>query len=166
MKNTRLIITGGTIDKKYNMFDGTMGFDQTHVHDMLKQSRFGGKIIVQELLMKDSLEMNADDRCRIADAVLESEEDKIVITHGTDTMVNTGQAIAEHGINDRTVVLTGAMIPYSLGVDSDAQFNLGSALAYAHALPSGIYVAMNGESFPIDNVQKDTSLGIFVPRFL
>ena len=158
----RLIITGGTIDKKYNPLTGEMGFADTHIPAILNQARvFGGRIVLEKLMMKDSLDMTDSDREAIANAVITAKEDKMVITHGTDTMVQTGRTICAREIGDKTVVLTGAMIPYSLGVESDAQFNLGTALAYAEVLPSGVYVAMNGRHFDIDNVTKDTSLGVF-----
>ena len=160
--STRLLVTGGTLDKIYNPLSGELMFGKTHVNDMLGRARFTGKSVVETLFMKDSLEMTDSDRRAIVTACEASEEDQIVITHGTDTMELTAKAInLSSQIGNKTIVLTGAMVPYSMGEQSDALFNLGNALAYAQALPSGVYVAMNGQSFPAESVRKDTTIGVF-----
>ena len=126
---------------------------------MLRRGRCGLDVDVQTLMMVDSLEMTAEQRAFIVQACRECEEDQIVITHGTDTMVETARAIAEE-IESKTVVLTGAMVPYAFG-SSDGLFNLGSALSFVQALPRGVYIAMNGRSFQWDDVRKNRDAGVF-----
>ena len=109
--------------------------------------------------MIDSLEMTAEDRELIAHQCRQCEEDRIVITHGTDTMAETARMLANK-IQDKTIILTGAMIPIKFG-SSDGLFNIGSALAFAQTLNPGVYVAMNGRCFNWDNVQKNKETGIF-----
>ena len=110
-------------------------------------------------MMVDSLEMTAEDRSLIVHQCRHCEEDRIVITHGTDTMEETARVLGVE-INNKTIILTGAMIPIKFG-SSDGLFNLGSALAFAQALPAGVYVAMNGRCFKWDNVRKNKLTGIF-----
>lgn len=155
----RIFVTGGTFDKEYNELNGQLFFQDTHLHEMLKLGRCRLDVDIRTLMMIDSLEMTADDRELIVHQCLHAEEDKIVITHGTDTMVETAKVLAEK-IKDKTVVLTGAMIPYKFG-SSDGLFNLGSALAFVQTLPKGVYVAMNGKYFLWNNVRKNKQTGQF-----
>ena len=155
----RGFVTGGTFDKTYDEIRGRLSFAETHVPEMLRLGRSRVELIVETLMMIDSLDMTEDDRARIVRRCIECVERKIVVTHGTDTMVETARALAE-GVTDKTVVLTGAMIPYAFG-SSDGLFNLGSALSFAQVLPTGVYIAMNGQCFPWDHVRKNTATGIF-----
>ncbi|MFN8281609.1 MAG: asparaginase domain-containing protein [Chitinophagales bacterium] len=155
----RLFITGGTFDKEYNELNGKLFFEDTHVPEMLELGRCKLDVNIRTLMMIDSLEMNNDDREIIAHNCLQCDEDKIVITHGTDTMVETAKILAEK-ITDKVVVLTGAMIPYKFG-SSDGLFNLGAALAFVQTLPNGIYISMNGKFFNWNNVRKNKELGLF-----
>ena len=141
----RLFITGGTFDKEYNELNGKLFFEDTHVPEMLDLGRCKLDVNIRTLMMIDSLEMSDEDRDIIAHNCVQCEEEKIVITHGTDTMVETAKILAEK-ITDKTIVLTGAMIPYKFG-SSDGLFNLGAALAYVQTLPTGIYIVMNGKYF-------------------
>ena len=155
----RIFITGGTFDKEYNELNGQLYFKDTHLHDLLELGRSKLKVEIRTLMMIDSLEMTDQDRSLITHQCIQSEENKIVITHGTDTMAETAKVLAEK-IKDKTIVLTGAMIPIKFG-SSDGLFNLGSALAFAQTLPAGVYVAMNGRYFNWDNVRKNKQTGIF-----
>jgi len=155
----RVFVTGGTFDKTYDEIQGRLSFGDTHVPEMLRLGRSRVALTVETLMMIDSLEMTEDDRARIVKRCVECVERAIVITHGTDTMVETARALAE-GVTDKTVVLTGAMIPYAFG-SSDGLFNLGSALSFAQVLPPGIYITMNGQCFPWDRVRKNTASGVF-----
>lgn len=155
----RIFITGGTFDKEYNELNGKLFFEDTHLPEMLELGRCKLDVNIRTLMMIDSLEMTEEDRNIIAYNCLQCEEDKIVITHGTDTMVETAKLLAEK-VNNKTIVLTGAMIPYKFG-SSDGLFNLGAALAYVQTLPNGIYIAMNGEIFHWNNVRKNKELGLF-----
>jgi L-asparaginase len=157
--SVRVFVTGGTFDKEYDELTGKLYFRNTHVDEMLRRGRCGLDVDVETLMMIDSLEMTDDQRARIVEACKQCNEDQIVITHGTDTMVETARAIA-HGIREKTVVLTGAMVPYASG-SSDGLFNLGSALSFVQALPTGVYIAMNGRSFPWDDVRKNRDAGVF-----
>ena len=155
----RVFVTGGTFDKEYDELSGKLYFRNTHVDEMLRRGRCGLDVDVQTLMMVDSLEMTHAQRAMIVRACRECDEAQIVITHGTDTMVETARAIAD-GVTDKTVVLTGAMVPYAFG-SSDGLFNLGSALSFAQVLPPGVYIAMNGTAFPWDTVQKNKQAGVF-----
>lgn len=155
----RIFITGGTFDKEYNMLNGQLYFKDTHLHDLLKLGRNTAPVEIRTLMMVDSLEMTDEDRELIAHQCNQAEEDKIVITHGTDTMAITAKMLSEQ-VKDKTIVLTGAMIPIKFG-SSDGLFNLGSALAFAQSLPPGVYVAMNGRYFNAENVKKNVETGIF-----
>ena len=152
-------MTGGTFDKEYNELTGELFFRNTHVEEMLRRGRCAIDVDVGMLMMLDSLEMSETHRAHIATACMECDERQIVITHGTDTMVETASRIAEV-LHEKTVVLTGAMIPYAFG-SSDGLFNLGSALSFVQTLPPGVYIAMNGRWFPWDNVRKNRELGVF-----
>ena len=157
----RLFVTGGTFDKEYNELNGKLFFEDTHIPEMLDLGRCKLDVNMRTLMMIDSLEMTADDRAIIVHNCLQCEEDKIVITHGTDTMVETAAMLAA-AITDKTIVLTGAMIPYKFG-SSDGLFNLGAALAFVQTLPNGVFIAMNGYYFPWNNVRKNKELGLFEP---
>jgi L-asparaginase len=155
----RIFITGGTFDKEYNELTGELYFHDTHIHEMLTLARSRVDVAVKTLMMIDSLNMTDADRQKILQSCQDAAENHIVITHGTDTMAETARVLAR-GINNKVIVLTGAMIPYKFG-SSDGLFNLGSALAYAQSLPHGVYVAMNGKVFTADNVRKNRETGIF-----
>ncbi len=157
--SVRIIVTGGTFDKEYNELEGTLFFKQTHVPEMLTLARNKVVVAITNLMMIDSLEMTDKDREHILHACRSSPEERIVITHGTDTMEITARVLG-HAALGKTVVLTGAMIPYKFG-SSDGFFNLGSALAFAQALPHGVYIAMNGRYFTWDNVKKNKKAGVF-----
>jgi len=157
----RVFITGGTFDKDYDEIHGRLHFHDTHVHEMLRLGRCRIDVAVRTLMMIDSTEMTPADRWLILENCRQAPEERIVITHGTDTVVDTAKVLGE-GLSGKTVVLTGAMIPYAFG-SSDGLFNLGSALSFAQTLPPGVYIAMNGRYFTWDNVTKNRSAGIFEP---
>src|SRR5262245_12572641 len=157
--SVRVFVTGGTFDKEYDELSGRLYFRNTHVDEMLRRGRCGLDVDVETLMMVDSLEMTDEQRQLILRACVEASEDQIVITHGTDTMVETARAIA-NGVEGKTIVLTGAMVPYAFG-SSDGLFNLGSALSFVQSLPPGVYLAMNGRSFPWDDVRKNREAGVF-----
>jgi len=162
----RVVVTGGTFDKEYNELTGALFFKDTHVPEMLRLGRSRVGVRVDTLMMMDSLDMTDADRTRIVQACGAAPESRIVVTHGTDTMVQTARAVAtsgDGGVAAKTIVLTGAMVPYAFG-SSDGLFNLGSALSFVQVLPPGVYVAMNGRVFPWDEVEKDRAAGIFVGR--
>ena len=155
----RIFITGGTFDKEYNELNGELFFKETHLPEMLQRDRSTLDTTVRTLMMIDSLLMTDEDRELIAHQVRNSPEEKIVITHGTDTMTVTAKVLAEK-VTDKTIVITGAMIPYKFG-SSDGFFNLGGAMAFAQTLPHGVYICMNGRYFNWDNVRKNKRTGIF-----
>ena len=155
----RLFVTGGTFDKEYDERNGSLYFKDSHMRDMLKLGRCLLDVEFRTLMMIDSLEMDDEDRDVILSQCRKSAQDRIVITHGTDTMEVTARLLGQ-SITDKTIVLTGAMIPYAFG-SSDGLFNLGSALAFAQSLPAGVYIAMNGRCFCWDNVRKNRQAGIF-----
>ena len=155
----RIFITGGTFDKEYNEITGQLFFKDTHMSELLKLGRSRIPVEIRTLMMIDSLEMTEADRNLIAENCLKAAEDKIIITHGTDTMAETARVLAAKTMK-KTIVLTGAMIPYKFG-SSDGLFNMGSALAFAQSLPHGVYVAMNGRYFNWDNVRKNRQTGAF-----
>jgi L-asparaginase len=155
----KILITGGTFDKEYDELNGKLFFKDTHLPEILKLGRCNLPVTIRTLMMIDSLEMTDSDREVIINQCRQSKEDKIVITHGTDTMDITADRLGNAGL-DKTIVLTGAMIPYKFG-SSDGLFNLGSALAFVQTLPKGVYVVMNGKYFTWNNVRKNKSSGIF-----
>ena len=155
----RIFVCGGTFDKQYDEITGRLFFKDTHVPEMLRLGRSRVDVRVDTLMMIDSLEMTAADRARIVERCVTCAESRIVITHGTDTMVETAGTLAQ-AIRDKTIVLTGAMVPYAFG-SSDGLFNLGSALSFAQVLPAGVYVAMNGTAFPWNGVRKNRQSGVF-----
>jgi L-asparaginase len=157
--SVRIFVTGGTFDKEYNELNGQLFFKDTHIQEILKLGRSKLNLEIRTLMLIDSLEMTDADRDLIADNCNRCEEDRIVITHGTDTMTETAKVLAEK-VNGKTIVITGAMIPYKFG-SSDGLFNLGGALAFAQTLPAGVYIAMNGRYFDWNNCRKDKQNGIF-----
>ena len=157
----RIFVTGGTFDKTYDEIKGQLSFADTHLPEMLRLGRARLEVSVRTLMMIDSLEMTDADRDVIVRNCRQCEESCIVITHGTDTMVETAAALAE-GVAGKTIVLTGAMIPYAFG-SSDGLFNLGSALSLVQVLPQGVYIAMNGRHFAWNKVRKNRETGVFEP---
>ena len=157
----KILVTGGTFDKEYDERTGQLFFKSTHLSEMLRRGRCNADVAVETLMMIDSLDMTDKERKIIEDHCRQAEEKHIVITHGTDTMAITGKYLSEAAI-PKTIVLTGAMIPYKFG-SSDGFFNLGSALAFSQALPFGVYVAMNGQCFDAAHVRKNKEKGIFEP---
>ena len=155
----RIFVTGGTFDKEYDEIQGRLFFKDTHVAEMLTLGRSRVDVSVRTLMMIDSLEMTDADRQVIVAHCRQADEPRIVVTHGTDTMVDTARALAEAAI-DKTIVLTGAMIPYAFG-SSDGLFNLGSALSFAQVLAPGVYIAMNGTAFEWNRVRKNRETGYF-----
>ena len=155
----RILVTGGTFDKEYNERTGQLYFKDTHLQEMLRLGRSRVQVTIRTVMMIDSMEMTDADRALIVQNCLQSHEHRIVITHGTDTITETAAAVAS-AITEKTVVLTGAMIPYAFG-SSDGLFNLGSALSFVQVLPHGVYIAMNGKCFPWDRVRKNRDRGEF-----
>jgi L-asparaginase len=160
MPHIRILVTGGTFDKEYDELTGRLYFKDTHVPEMLARGRCRVDLLVETVMMIDSLEIDERRRAEIVRRSADSPESCIVITHGTDTMVETARALAEARLDGKTIVLTGAMIPYAFG-SSDGLFNLGSALSFAEVLPPGVYIAMNGQHFRWNNVRKNRATGIF-----
>lgn len=155
----RIFVTGGTFDKEYDMINGKLYFDDTHLPEIFDLGRSTVDVNIRTLMMIDSLEMTDEDRETIVHNCKKAKEEQIIITHGTDTMVITAEHLASTKLN-KTIVLTGALIPYKFG-SSDGLFNLGSALAFAQCLPAGVYIVMNGRYFNWDDVQKNKSTGLF-----
>jgi len=158
-QSIRLFVTGGTFDKEYDEIRGILEFRDTHLPEMLEMARSRLDVQVRTLMMIDSLEMTDADRQLIAHNCRDVPEPHIVITHGTDTMVDTARVLAS-SVSGKTIVLTGAMIPIAFG-SSDGLFNLGSALTAAQVLPPGVFIAMNGRVFDWDNVRKNRDTGVF-----
>jgi L-asparaginase len=154
-----ILVCGGTFDKQYDEITGRLFFEDTHVPEMLRLGRSRVEVSIRTLMMIDSLEMTDVDRRLIAEHCQAIDESRIVITHGTDTMVETGATLART-VQGKTIVLTGGMIPYAFG-SSDGLFNLGSALSFAQVLPAGVFIAMNGRSFVWDRVRKNRETGVF-----
>ena len=159
MTGIKLLVTGGTFDKEYNELKGELFFRDTHIYEMLNLGRSRLNIEVETLMMIDSLFMKDEDREKIFEACMNAKQNNILITHGTDTMPETARFLGPR-IQDKTVVLTGAMIPYKFG-SSDGLFNLGSALSFVQILPHGVYIAMNGRFFNWNNVRKNKEKGEF-----
>ena len=161
----RIFVTGGTFDKEYNELAGTLAFKETHVQEMLSLGRCRLDVSIRTLMMIDSLDMTDADRALIVEQCRAAREPRIVVTHGTDTMIETAAVIAAAlpVSSGKTIVLTGAMIPYAFG-SSDGLFNLGSALSFVQVLPPGVYIAMNGRYFEWDRVQKNRQTGVFEER--
>jgi L-asparaginase len=157
----QVFVTGGTFDKEYNYITGKLTFSETHLHQMIRLGRCSLDVSIVTLMMKDSLDMLEEDRKKIAEACKKSPSSQIVITHGTDTMVETATFLAHENLSNKTIVLTGALVPYTFGTSSDGFFNLGAALAFAQVIAPGIYIAMNGRFFSWDNVSKNYNTGFF-----
>jgi L-asparaginase len=155
----RVFITGGTFDKEYDEINGRLYFKESHLPEMLRLGRCNLPLEIRTLMMIDSLDMTDADRDIVVEQCRTAPETRIVITHGTDTMVTTARVLAAT-VPDKTIVLTGAMVPYKFG-SSDGLFNLGSALAFAQTLASGVYVAMNGRCFAAAHVRKNRDTGMF-----
>ncbi len=158
----QVFVTGGTFDKEYNYISGELYFKDTHLTKMFERGRCTLDINVKTLMMIDSMEMTDEDREIIMHNCKRSRSNRILITHGTDRMVKTAMTLQE-GKLEKTIVITGAMVPYAFGTSSDGFFNLGSALAFVQSLPHGVYVVMNGRYFKAEEVQKNTKTGYFEP---
>lgn len=155
----RIIATGGTFDKHYNELTGTLGFADSHLPQVLARTRMTIAVELELLPLLDSLDMQDVDRERVLTSCRAAAEKAIVIVHGTDTMKDTAAVLGSASL-DKTIVLTGAMIPYAIA-NSDALFNLGCATAAAQILAPGVYVVMNGQVFTWDNVTKNRGAGVF-----
>jgi L-asparaginase len=158
----RIVVTGGTFDKEYDELTGKLFFRDTHVEEMLRLGRARLDLAVETAMMIDSLDMDDAGRAQIVARCRSAQERGVVITHGTDTMVETARALARAALEGKTIVLTGAMVPYAFG-SSDGLFNLGSALSFVQVLPPGVYIAMNGRHFAWDQVRKNRASGVFEP---
>lgn len=156
----RILVTGGTFDKEYDELTGRLFFKDTHLDEMLRRGRCLLDVVAETVMMVDSLDMDDAARAAVVARARDCGEANVVITHGTDTMVHTARALAAADLPGKTIVLTGAMIPYAFG-SSDGLFNLGSALSFVQVLPPGVYVAMNGQHFRWDCVRKNTANGCF-----
>ena len=156
----RILVTGGTFDKEYDELTGRLYFRDTHVPEMLRRGRCRLDLAVETVMMIDSLDLDDKGRADIVARCRAADERAIVVTHGTDTMVDTARALAAANLPGKTIVLTGAMVPYAFG-SSDGLFNLGSALSFVQVLPAGVYVAMNGQHFDWNAVRKNTATGVF-----
>jgi len=156
----KILITGGTLDKQYNPLNGELIFNQSSITQMLNQSRSTVEVSTEVLMLKDSLDMIDTDRQRLSEACNASDEKQIIITHGTDTMVDSAQVIAADLDINKTVVLLGAMVPYQFK-GSDALFNLGCAMSAVQVLPAGVYITMNGQVFNYREVKKNRTIGEF-----
>ena len=156
----RVLVTGGTFDKEYDELTGRLFFKDTHVAEMLQRGRCRVDVVIETIMMIDSLDLDDEGRASIVEHCRRAPESRLVVTHGTDTMVDTARAVAQAELTGKTVVLTGAMVPYAFG-SSDGLFNLGSALSFVQVLPAGVWVAMNGQHFPWDAVQKNRVTGVF-----
>jgi L-asparaginase len=162
MPAIRIFVTGGTFDKEYDELTGSLEFKDTHLPEMLRLGRCRIDVSIRTLMMIDSLDMTDADRALIVEQCKQASESRIVVTHGTDTMVESAAALAAAlpPTSGKTIVLTGAMVPYAFG-SSDGLFNLGSALSFAQTLPAGVYLAMNGRYFQWDRVRKNKETGVF-----
>jgi L-asparaginase len=156
----RILVTGGTFDKEYDELTGRLFFLETHVPEMLRLGRARLDLEIETVMMIDSLEMTDEGRARIVQRCRDTAEQALVVTHGTDTMVETAAALAKARLANKTIVLTGAMVPYAFG-SSDGLFNLGSALSFVQVLPAGVYIAMNGQQFSWDACRKNRETGVF-----
>jgi L-asparaginase len=157
----RIIVTGGTFDKRYDEIEGTLSFQETHLPIILRQVRVTVPVQVETNQLIDSLHMKMQDRLRILEACRQAPESQIIVTHGTDTIVETAQLLGEAEL-PKTIVLTGAMVPYTV-YGSDSLFNLGGSVTAVQLLGQGVYIVMNGRIFDWDNVRKNRSMGTFEP---
>ena len=159
MKYIKIFATGGTFDKEYNEINGKLYFKDTQIFDLLKLGRSQLNVKIETLMMIDSLKMSSEDRDYIVNKCEQENTNRIIITHGTDTMIETAKFIATQ-VKNKTIILTGAMIPIKFG-SSDGLFNLGSALSFIQVIKPGVYLTMNGRYFKFNNVYKNKKLGIF-----
>jgi L-asparaginase len=158
--NIRILVTGGTFDKEYDELTGRLFFRDTHLPEMLGRGRCRLDLTLETVMMIDSLDLDEAGRAHLVERARACPERAIVITHGTDTMCETGQVLGSVALGDKTIVLTGAMVPYAFG-SSDGLFNLGSALSFVQVLPPGVYLTMNGQHFRWDRVRKNKATGVF-----
>jgi L-asparaginase len=157
----QIFVTGGTFDKEYNYLNGQLVFKDTHIPRLLEQGRSKVDVDIKTLMMIDSIDMDDDDRSIIEYNCRKSDCQRIIITHGTDTIVETAEILGKANLPGKTIVLTGAMIPIAFGNSSDGFFNLGASLAFAQVLPPGVYISMNGRKYDWDNVVKNRKTGLF-----
>ena len=155
----RILVTGGTFDKDYDEITGQLYFNDSHVKEILELGRSRLEVKIKTLMLIDSLDMSDANRGLILENCKAVDENQVVITHGTDTMTETARVVAKEKLN-KTIVFTGAMIPYKFG-SSDGLFNFGGALALAQTLPYGVYIVMNGRCFEWDRVKKNKETGVF-----
>lgn len=155
-----ILAAGGTFEKHYDEIAGKLGFAASVLPAVITRSRIAQAVRLEELPLLDSLDMQDSDRKRILDACAGAPEQRLVIVHGTDTMPETARLLGPANLS-KTIVMTGAMIPYEVA-GSDALFNFGMAFGLAQTLPAGVYIAMSGQVFSWDNVQKNRALGVFV----
>ncbi len=155
----RIIITGGTFDKAYDAIRGELTFTNTHLPEILRRVRCEVPYELEINQLIDSLYMKEQNRRAVLEACRRAKETQIVVTHGTDTMAETAAMLGHAGL-EQTIVMTGAMVPYAMA-DTDAVFNLGSAVSAVQLLPRGVYIAMNGRIFAWDNVRKNRKRGVF-----
>ena len=157
----QVLVTGGTFDKEYNYITGELYFKETHLNEMFELGRCTLDLDIKTLMMMDSLQMKDEHRLNIYEHCVQTESNRIIITHGTDTIVDTANFIASKSELKKTIVLTGAMVPIAFGTSSDGFFNLGSALAFVQTLPPGVYISMNGRYYNWDKVRKNRNTGYF-----
>lgn len=157
--SVQVILTGGTIDKLYNPLKGELSFAETHIPAAFERGRCGVELAIQQLFLKDSLDMTDADRAQLVLACQASPHQRILITHGTDTMAETARYLMAANLN-KNIVLTGAMIPLTIS-GSDGLFNLGAALVAVQCVSTGVFIAMNGRIFAGDQVTKNRALGVF-----
>ena len=158
----RIVVTGGTLDKVHDPISESLTFaDCSHVPDMLTDCR-ADDIVVEKLMMIDSLEMTEVNQQGVAEAIKRAAEKRIVITHGTSRMAETAEFLSKiaDDFADKVIVITGAMKPYSF-FPSEPSFNLGGAVVAARTVPAGIYIVMNGRLFTSGNVKKNIQTGVF-----
>ena len=157
----KIFITGGTFDKSYDYINGKLFFEKTHLPEMITRSKCRLDIEIETILMKDSLDFKSEDIYKIVNACKNEKSNQIIITHGTDTMTNTAKLIADLNLSNKTIILTGAMIPYAFGSSSDGFFNLGCALSFVQTLKTGVYITMHGQYFEWNKVKKNKKIGVF-----
>ncbi len=155
----RIFATGGTFDKIYNESDGSLIFKETNLSHILNDAKSRVNIEIETIMLIDSLYMKDYHRQEILNKCKSCSEDRIVVTHGTDTMVETAKLLGKE-IKDKTIILTGSMVPCSV-VNSDAHFNLGCAMAFAQILPKGVYISMHGKIFNCNNARKNKETNEF-----
>lgn len=158
-ESIRVIVTGGTFDKHYDEIKGELTFRESHLPEILTRARVKVPVTVEMNQLIDSLQMQDENRASVLLSCRNAQEKRIIITHGTDTMTTTASLLGGEGL-DKTIVLTGAMVPYQV-LDSDALFNFGTAFSAVQLLPRGVYIVMNGRVFSWDNVRKNKVLGLF-----